>query len=443
MADYQSGHLGPPLRGDCLSIRAVHKHPTVVSLTPLPLEADSRTFRIACSLADLGLRSLVIEGSPSASRFWGPKIEVRSPGSAHGSDSADPRPHRVVNALRSGRFGRLGELALYAGFRGYDWWYHNYQIHRLLEPAQLYYLHSFELHRVVTPFATRFGARVIYDAHDFYRGIESIERLRVFDRTLVRPFLDRLEDRLVADADAIVTVSDSVADLMEHAFARRPLVIRNCHDEQLDRAGTGDLRTALGLSAEHRLCVVIGNCKPGMAVALAADAIALLPKYFHLAFVGRGYAAQAQRLSRHTAAARLHFGYDAEPVRIVPFIRSADLGLVIYEPYSENYRGALPNGFFQTIAAGLPLVRLPLPEIEAAIAGNTVGICLESADPRTLASAILHCTEGQNTVRRNVAVLAQQLSWERESRRLRRLIDDVLGRPASRAATRLTAMAEA
>jgi hypothetical protein len=91
--------------------------PTVVSLAPLPLEADSRAFRIARSLADFGLRSLVIEGRPSKSRFWGPEIEVQS---SMESGRVSPRTHRIVNALRNGRFGRLGELALYAGFRGYD-----------------------------------------------------------------------------------------------------------------------------------------------------------------------------------------------------------------------------------------------------------------------------------------------------------------------------------
>src|SRR5215472_510624 len=91
VADHQSGHLGPPLRGDRLSMTGAHEHPTVVSLTPLPLEADSRTFRIARSLADLGLRSVVIEGRPSKSRFWGPEIEVRSPGSPTESRGVSPR----------------------------------------------------------------------------------------------------------------------------------------------------------------------------------------------------------------------------------------------------------------------------------------------------------------------------------------------------------------
>ena len=417
--------------------------PAVVSLTPLPLEADSRTFRIAHSLADFGLRSVVIEGRPSASRFWGPEIEVRSPRGARGSNGVIPRPHRIVSELRNGRLGQLGELALYAGFRAYDWWRHKHQIHRLLPTAQVYYLHSFELHRVVAPLAARFGAQVIYDAHDFYRRIEPTEQLRRFDRTLVRPFLNTIEDRLVAEADAVVTVSDAVAALMEAAFSRRPLVIRNCHDERLDRASGPDLRTALGLTTEHRLCVVVGNWKPGMAVALAADAIALLPEHFHLAFVGRGYAAQAERFGGHVAAKRLHFGHNMEPVSVVPFIRSADLALVLYEPYSENYRGALPNGFFQSIAAGLPLVRLPLDEIEAAIAGAAVGICLEGAEPKALANAILRSIEHQSMYHRNAAALAQQLSWKLESMKLRQLIGDLLGCLAPAPTVPLAATAEA
>ncbi|MBV8507276.1 MAG: glycosyltransferase [Alphaproteobacteria bacterium] len=416
-------------------------------MTPVSLDADSRAFRIACSLADAGLRSLVIEGRPSASRFWGAEIEVRSPGNPGAAPSVASggggSVRRVVNAMRGGRFGGAGELALYAGFRSFDWWRHCHQPNRRLPPAELYYLHSFELHRAVASMAARLGAPVIYDAHDFYRGIEPVERQRSFDRNRMRPFLNRLEDRLVADAAAVVTVSNGIADLMEGAFGRRPVVIRNCHDERRDQAVIPDLRTALGLTSEHSLCVVVGNRKPGMAIAVAVDAIALLPERFHLAFVGRGYAAQAQRLLQHPLAARVHFGHFTEPDKIVPFIRSADLGLVIYEPYSANYHRALPNGFFQIVAAGLPLVRAPLPEIEAAIAGNTVGICLERCDPPTLARAILRCTEHQKMLHRNSAALAHKLRWELESARLQRLIEDVLGRPVATPAVPLTAIAEA
>jgi hypothetical protein len=114
---------------------------------------------------------------------------------------------------------------------------------------------------------------------------------------------------------------------------------------------------------------------------------------------------------------------------VVPFIRTADLGLVIYEPYSVNYRYALPNGFFQVIAAGLPLVRAALPEIEAAIGRHAVGARLDRLDPPSLAAAILRCAEETAGLRAAVAALARELRWETEALRLCCLVDEITDRP--------------
>jgi hypothetical protein len=397
-----------------------------VSLTPLALEADSRAFRIARSFAEAGYRSIVVEGVASARHFWDDAIEVRSLGRPRPAQGPPAprlgRGHRLVTALREGRAGGLGEALLYAGFRGDDWWRHGYQLRRQLPAASLYYLHSFEFYRALAPHAARLGASVIYDAHDFYRGIEPPAAQRPFDRNRLRPFLDRLENRALAEAAAIVTVSDGVAGLIEHTCGRRPVVIRNCHDDRHDQMPEVDLRTALGLSADHRLCVVVGNWKPGMAVEAAIAALGNLPERFHLAFLGRGYEAIAAAHRQGPVAGRLHVGHVVAPNEVVPAIRSADLGLVLYEPYSKNYRHALPNGFFQVIAAGLPLVRGHLPEIEAAIGGHIVGQCLMRLDPPQLAEAILECVVDSRVLRAEIAWLAHGLLH---------LADTVLARTAS------------
>jgi len=251
--------------------------------------------------------------------------------------------------------------------------------------------------------------------------------LPAFDRNRLRPFFAALESRLVAAADAVVTVSDGVAGLIEKAFGRRPVVIRNSHDERLDRTGAGDLRRSLGLSGEDRLCVVVGNRKPGMAIGVAVEAMSLLPDRWHLAFVGRGYGAERERFRFHPAVNRLHFGPHVAPDEVVPFIRSADLGLVVYEPYSENYRYALPNGFFQVVAAGLPVIRARLPEIEAAIAGRPVGLCLDRLNPTDLAQAIAAGAARRDALRLEAARLAGELRWEREAERFMLLVGNVLG----------------
>ena len=51
---------------------------TAVSVTPIALEADSRAFRIACTLAEAGFRSIVVEGRSSSRRFWDDTVEVVS-----------------------------------------------------------------------------------------------------------------------------------------------------------------------------------------------------------------------------------------------------------------------------------------------------------------------------------------------------------------------------
>jgi hypothetical protein len=391
----------------------------VVSLTPLPLDRDSRAFRIACAFAEAGLRSIVVEGKASRHRFWSDRIEVLW---LAAPEESRCRAGLRGGALRDGRLGRGGELALYAAYRWLDGWRHYRRAPGIIPRAELYYLHSFELHR---PIAGR-GVPIVYDAHDFYRGIEPPERQPSFDRRRLRPFLDRLEDWLVASAAACVTVSDGVAGLMEQTFNRRPVVIRNCHDDRLDQAIEPDLRARLGLSPEDRLCVIVGNRKPGMAVDVASEALARLPDHIHLAFVGRFYEADRDRLRDHPAAKRLHLGHCVAPNEVVPFIRTADLGLVLYERYSDNYRFSLPNGFFQVVAAGLPLVRARLPEIEAAIAGRAIGVCLDHLEPQQLAAAVRYCLGEGRTMRAAMAELADELRWEREAVRLYRLVDQVL-----------------
>jgi hypothetical protein len=151
-----------------------------------------------------------------------------------------------------------------------------------------------------------------------------------------------------------------------------------------------------------------------------------LPENFHLAFVGRGYDRLIEALPHGLRSSRLHYGHACAADAIVPAIRSADLGLVLYEPRSINYRYALPNGFFQTVAAGLPLVRLPLVEIEGVIGTRSVGVRLETLDPAEMAAAILHCTDNAQSLRRNIAALNRGLGWRFEADRLKAVIEQAM-----------------
>ncbi|MDQ7779190.1 MAG: hypothetical protein RDV41_05720, partial [Planctomycetota bacterium] len=53
---------------------------TIVSLTPLSVESDSRTFKQAASAARFGYRSIVVEGEPSRLPCTDLPFELRTTG---------------------------------------------------------------------------------------------------------------------------------------------------------------------------------------------------------------------------------------------------------------------------------------------------------------------------------------------------------------------------
>ena len=299
----------------------------------------------------------------------------------------------------------------------------------MLPAADLYYLHSFEMHRAIAPAARRNGARIIYDAHDFYRGVVPAEAQPPFDRQHLRPFYNGLEARLVTAADAVVTVSNGVAEEMARVFGRRPEVIRNCHDDRRDRTGTPDLRTLIGLTAADRLCVLVGNCKPGMAVDAAIEAISRLPDRYHLACVGRGY----EEVQRRLPCGPLTI---ADSFRACFRTRQSGAGHQV-----GRYRAAAVPALFHQLPAclaerifsadcrRLALVRAPLAEVEAIIGRRQIGVCVQELLPEILGAAIETCAEGAAPMRAGAAALAAGISWRAEADRLMRLIGAVLQGP--------------
>ena len=142
-----------------------------------------------------------------------------------------------------------------------------------------------------------------------------VEQQRSFDRNRMRPFLNRLEDRLVAEAAAVVTVSDGIAELMERTFGRRPVVIRNCHDERLDRAACARSADSIGPDVGR-----IGSAsssaiaKPGMAVAVRRSTrCTMLPERFPSCLCRARLRRPGAEIAPASRGARVHFGRYTAP----------------------------------------------------------------------------------------------------------------------------------
>jgi glycosyltransferase involved in cell wall biosynthesis len=465
---------------------------TVVCVTPLPIEVDSRTMKVASSLSRLGYRSVVYEWTPSARVPKALPFDLLTYGRPPSSNGAAPagetapdegvpaaaaaainapeaeqeapptaqRP-RAVRALDdiaarapAGLRERLGPawrrlLGLYRGrseLRIFEvvrlWAYlRDYQQRcrrtaEELPAADAYYLTSYLQYPAVRRLAARHGARVIYDANDFYSVLWRDGRyFRPAERGLLH-FYDLVEWVCARRAHACVTVSEGVAALARGRFRRPFHILRNAHDQRLDEADVPDLRARLRLGDDVLLLAVSGNCKPtGMAVGNLLEALATLPDHVHVAFLGRDYDAMQERAQELGVGDRAHFLEPVLPTEIVPVLAGADLSPVLYWPATSNLRNALPNGFYQAVAAGLPLL-FPrnLPEMREVCERLGLGWEIDPESPASIADAVRALDADREALarrREHVAGVREELSWAHEEPQLGALVAGLIGEGAA------------
>jgi glycosyltransferase involved in cell wall biosynthesis len=424
----------------------------------MAVERDSRTFKQASSLARLGYRSIVVEGEasglaredlpfelitiPGAAPSWGSTTlqaaedgaPAEGPAAAGGpvpAVASPPAEERVDPVRRAWRRWRLFKnrqiVRVKAATYPLRWhlaW--NRTAYRALPDADLLILHGYSLAPAVLMRAARARTPLSYDAHDAYFEIApSQSRLTRGGRAWA------LVERLcVRFAKQFVTVSHGVARVLEERFGRRPTVIRNCHDLRLDEPAGRELREAAGLGDEQFLLVSIGNNKEGMEVEAALRALTRLDEGVHLAFVGRGHESTRELAERLGVADRLHLVGHVAPTQVASFAASADAAAVLYRPLTRSYESALPNGFFQGLAAGLPtLYPSGLPELAALAQRRELGLPIDPTEARSIADGVERLRSDPASLdrfRENARRAREDESWEQEEQLLAELAASAL-----------------
>ena len=404
-----------------------------VAVTPVAARRDSRILKQSSSLARAGFRSILFEGQQSVPPIALPDVKIVALSTASASQGA---AH-----LSSGRGGLVAKFRkrvtgadaswpeAWIGFAAYLLFFTMHFVVgglRRLPPASLYYLSEFSFFPAVWIKSKWHGAAIAYDARDFYVGIEPHSSKTRFQKLAVA-FGRMVEKKCISQARVFTTVGEGIATLFEQEYGRRPEVIYNAHDERIDQRSREALRTRLGLTADLPLAVIVGHAKPGQDISGTLGALERLPT-LHVALIGTGYRAMmaSKRFSSHVAA-RLHYVEDAAATEIVPLIRDADVALFIYYPRSENYKNALPNGFFQAVAAALPLLHGGLPEMARVCREFNFGEAVQPDDVdglTELLARVVSRSDWYEEQRRRSALAGRFLTWRQSEERLQRLLID-------------------
>lgn len=339
-------------------------------------------------------------------------IALWQPGLAKEETRSGYRVHRLRLYSRSWRGRLVSPLVKYLEFVA------RVQQFASLEPARVYHAHDANTLLPAWLAARRAGAHLIYDAHELETG-------RSFAASRLAGFYQRIwtypERVLIRRADAVITVSEGIADELVRLYGiRRPIVIVNC-PELSPPVRSNRLREELGIPNNLKIALYQGGVVPGRGIEPFLEAVQHLPGVAGVV-LGDG-PLRSECLSRIQSGVwqRVYLPGRVSLADLPSYTASADVGVVLIQPICRSYYLALPNKLFEYLHAGIPVVGSDLPEITRIIREYGVGEVVNPDDPASIAEGIARLLGDPvwyANARDNTARVVVAFNWQKESAKL-------------------------
>jgi glycosyltransferase involved in cell wall biosynthesis len=309
--------------------------------------------------------------------------------------------------------GRAGRWALLPEHRVRVWsaWCGAAGVAARREDFDVVHAHDFNTLELGAALADERGAALVYDSHEWWSGRQRHGR----PSPVLTRREARVERRLLGRADAVVTVSQGIADRLGGWHGRAVSVVRNTFPGRqvvpvrhtaLDRPrglvyagrlGAGrDLETVLAGAGGLRV-VLMGSGDDG-----------------YLRGLRRGESVQVR---------------PAVPVDEVDGVfQEHGLCVVPLTDSCANHRMALPNKLFQAVRAGVPVVAADLPELRAVVRRHDLGELYRPGSARSFRLAVERVGERFPEVAASVRRASAELCWERDAQVLLGVYGELAGR---------------
>jgi glycosyltransferase involved in cell wall biosynthesis len=277
--------------------------------------------------------------------------------------------------------------------------------------------------------------RLVWDAHEFLPGIKPW-----WDSVRWLPAHRAHEREYAPAADAVVTVSDALADLLrrEHGMTRTPTVVLNA--PAADHGGhDGDepvpnLRGLCGLAEDVPLLVYSGAAAPQRGVGLMVEALPRLPGTHVALVVNNPALAYVQRLVARAgelgAADRVHVLPYVPHWQIMSFLSSADVGVIPIHHW-PNHEIALITKFFEYSHARLPVVVSDVRTMAATVRTTGQGEVYRAEDMDDYVRAVraVLTDPGRYRAAYDQPGLLDRWTWEAQAKILDGVYTDLLSDP--------------
>ncbi|MEM2929173.1 MAG: hypothetical protein QXS18_05210 [Thermoplasmata archaeon] len=225
------------------------------------------------------------------------------------------------------------------------------------------------------------NAKLIFDAHE-YAPLELENRW--YWKPLFQPMITYFLKKYSSKINASITVAPAISQRYREEFGLNPQVILNTPERVF-------LKKKYSNSNEIRL-VHHGGAIRDRKLENLIKTLAFCDNRFSLHFIllknDLVYIKSLMILSEKIAPYKIKFYEPVSPERIVERISEYDMGFYLLEPNSFNNIAALPNKFFDFIAAGLAICIGPSPSMAEFVKKYGIGCVAPSFEPKIVAETL-------------------------------------------------------
>lgn len=235
--------------------------------------------------------------------------------------------------------------------------------------------------------AREHSSRLVYDAHELYAAFEPDPP------RLATVLAERLEGVLARRAEAVVTVSDALAEELARRFRlrARPFVVLNAPalvETGPEPPSDGPLRAIYqgAFGPGRTLDDLIAAARRAPSVALTLRVPRTSPDELRTALVGH-------------AVPNVDVEDPVGPDAVVPALAGFDVGILFDRPLTRNAELGLPNKLFEYLMAGLAVVAPRLEGFASIVDDAGVGVTVPPGRPEAVGEELERLAHDRAAVR--------------------------------------------
>lgn len=262
------------------------------------------------------------------------------------------------------------------------------------------------------PFFINKNAKVIFDMREFYEGqeIDSI----IF-KIFIKKWRINILKKYLKDCSLLFTVSENIKKLYEEKYKVKVNLIRSLpyyHDIKVRKTDKENIKI-IYFGAANR------NRKIENLIYLSN----IIDRRFSLYLILVGNEKYKSELKEKTKNNnRIIFKEPVEFKNLIYEINNYDMSFCYFEPTTKNLLYTLPNKFFESIMARVPLIIGPSPEMVPYLKEYSCGLYIDEFNIELLAKKINELTnEDIDKMKENCDKISKKLCWEEEEK----VLDDL------------------